>query len=71
MLRFHLLNAVAICCFGCLTVPQILMAEDSWLIFEGKQDVGTGKHVVLVSGDEEYRSEESLPMLQTFHVCSR
>src|SRR5882672_9143256 len=24
---------------------------------------GAGKHVVLISGDEEYRSEEALPML--------
>src|SRR3954454_23232831 len=31
--------------------------------FEGKQGPGKGKHVVLVSGDEEYRSEEMLPQL--------
>lgn len=31
--------------------------------FEGKSGPGKGKHVVLVSGDEEYRSEEALPML--------
>ena len=34
-----------------------------WLDFEGKRGPGTGKHVVLVSGDEEYRSEEALPQL--------
>lgn len=39
------------------------MAEDPWLVFEGKEGPGKGKHVVLISGDEEYRSEESLPML--------
>ena len=38
-------------------------AEDPWLVFEGKNGPGKGKHVVLISGDEEYRSEESLPML--------
>ncbi|RKN81775.1 ThuA domain-containing protein [Ulvibacterium marinum] len=31
------------------------------LTFEGKGD--TGKHIVLISGDEEYRSEEALPQL--------
>ncbi len=31
--------------------------------FAGKSGPGRGKHIVLVSGDEEYRSEESLPML--------
>ena len=30
---------------------------------EGGDGPGKGKHIVLVSGDEEYRSEESLPQL--------
>ncbi len=34
-----------------------------WLTCEGSSGPGVGKHIVLVSGDEEYRSEESLPML--------
>ena len=34
-----------------------------WAVFEGKQGPGQGKHIVLLSGDEEYRSEESMPML--------
>jgi hypothetical protein len=34
-----------------------------FLTFEGKSGPGKGKHVVLLSGDEEYRSEESLPQL--------
>ncbi len=34
-----------------------------WISFEGKNGPGNGKHIVLISGDEEYRSEESLPML--------
>lgn len=39
------------------------VAEDGWLKLEGGDGPGAGKHVVLVSGDEEYRSEEALPML--------
>jgi Trehalose utilisation len=38
-------------------------AADPWLVFDGKDGPGKGKHVVLVSGDEEYRSEEGLPQL--------
>ena len=38
-------------------------AGRSWLVFEGKEGPGKGKHVVLVSGDEEYRSEEAMPAL--------
>jgi glucose/arabinose dehydrogenase/azurin len=34
-----------------------------YLVFEGKSGHGVGKHVVFLSGDEEYRSEESLPQL--------
>jgi hypothetical protein len=36
---------------------------DPWVVFEGKDGPGKGKHIVLVSGDEEYRSEEGLPQL--------
>jgi hypothetical protein len=38
-------------------------AEDPWVVYEGQDGPGRGKHVVLVSGDEEYRSEEALPQL--------
>jgi len=39
-------------------------AEDPhWIVFQGEQGPGQGKHIVLVSGDEEYRSEEALPAL--------
>jgi hypothetical protein len=34
-----------------------------YLVFEGKSGPGMGKHVVFLSGDEEYRSEESLPQM--------
>ena len=33
------------------------------ITFEGSRGPGEGKHIVLVSGDEEYRSEEALPQL--------
>ncbi|MGB7393932.1 MAG: hypothetical protein WA913_06030 [Pricia sp.] len=32
-----------------------------WLVFEG--DASDAKHIVMISGDEEYRSEEALPQL--------
>ena len=38
-------------------------ADDPWVVYEGGAGPGKGKHVVLVSGDEEYRSEEALPQL--------
>src|ERR1039458_8125066 len=36
---------------------------DPWLVCEGAEGPGKGKHIVLISGDEEYRSEEALPQL--------
>jgi hypothetical protein len=43
------------------TIP--LMAAENFLHFPGKDGPGKGKKVVLIAGDDEYRSEESLPML--------
>ena len=37
--------------------------KDLWVVYEGGEGPGKGKHVVFVSGDEEYRSEEALPAL--------
>ncbi len=56
----------------CLLVAPIvllfctpLMAEESakWVTYPGGEGPGAGKHIVLISGDEEYRSEEALPQL--------
>jgi len=38
-------------------------ASDEWITLDGGAGPLKGKHVVLVSGDEEYRSEEALPQL--------
>ncbi|MBV8880122.1 MAG: ThuA domain-containing protein [Planctomycetaceae bacterium] len=46
--------------------PPLTAAEDAakpWIVFEGGDGPGKGKHVVLLSGDEEYRSEETMPQL--------
>ena len=38
-------------------------AEDLWVAYPGQEGPGSGKKIVLISGDEEYRSEEALPVL--------
>lgn len=40
-----------------------LRAADTSVSYPGKAGPGQGRHVVLLAGDEEYRSEEALPML--------
>lgn len=52
------MSAIAL---GCMVVPSL--AAETTLVLKGKEGPGKGKHIVLVSGDEEYRSEESMPML--------
>ncbi len=48
----------------CLVVAgQGAWGNDQWLEFKGENGAGSGKRVVLVSGDEEYRSEELMPQL--------
>ncbi|MGE3807908.1 MAG: ThuA domain-containing protein [Gemmataceae bacterium] len=46
-----------------LFLASAARAADPWLVFEWGDGPGKGKHIVLVSGDEEYRSEEALPQL--------
>ena len=35
----------------------------NWITFPGGEGPGNDRHIVLISGDDEYRSEEALPML--------
>src|ERR1041385_3763796 len=45
-----------------LTFAGRVCAKD-WVDYEGKEGPGAGKHIVFITGDEEYRSEEGMPML--------
>ena len=55
----RLVIVVAVCVYACCLSAS---AKD-WVEYAGGDGPGAGKHIVLVSGDEEYRSEEALPML--------
>lgn len=46
-----------------LTFSGSLRAAEPWVVYEGHDGPGKGEHIVLISGDEEYRSEEALPQL--------
>ena len=43
--------------------PVLTLDEHAVFALPGGTGPGVGKHVVLVAGDEEYRSEEALPQL--------
>src|SRR5437588_824562 len=50
-----------------LLVSTLLLLTNArsadYVVYQGKAGPGLGKHVVFLSGDEEYRSEECLPQL--------
>jgi hypothetical protein len=48
---------------ACWAFASQAKADDPWVVYEGKDGPGKGKHIVLIAGDEEYRSEEAMPML--------
>lgn len=51
-------------CASALPIPEASGQEtEQWITFEPGVGAGNGRHIVLISGDEEYRSEEALPML--------
>ena len=59
---------IIIACIACKENKQEKVASmplvetpKKWLVFDGANE--NAKHIVLVSGDEEYRSEEALPQL--------
>ncbi len=46
-----------------LSLAWPVLGAGQWIVYEGTSGPGQGKHIVLISGDEEYRSEEALPLL--------
>ena len=45
------------------TGTLLAQSQDLWVTYEGNEGPGKDLHIVLISGDEEYRSEEALPQL--------
>jgi len=48
--------------FAAVLLTASCVAKD-WVTYEGQAGPGRGKHIVFLTGDEEYRSEEAGPML--------
>jgi len=52
--------AISVVVSGAIAPPQ---ANPHLVVYQGTTGPGAGKHIVWLAGDEEYRSEESLPAL--------
>lgn len=58
------LPIAAISMVSLAALPGTAAAQsDPWITYEAGDGPGAGRHVVFVTGDEEYRSEEGMPML--------
>jgi len=44
-------------------IPHPVPESPFWLTYAGGPGPGEGRHIVLIAADQEYRSEQSLPML--------
>ena len=62
MTRRHCLTIASVLACAAAFAPSAV-AADQWTVLEGKQGPGKGKHIVLISGDDEYRSEDLIPAM--------
>ncbi len=64
MSRTVRLLSLAVALLFTVAHPAHAQEGEQWVVYQGAGDgLGKGKHIVLVGGDEEYRSEEALPQL--------
>ncbi len=47
----------------CAAASHPVPESPLWLTYQGADGPGNGKHIVLIAADQEYRSEQSMPML--------
>ena len=52
-----------VCLVMALLPNAVSVFAKDWVIYEGNKRNEKGKHIVFLTGDEEYRSEEGMPMM--------
>jgi hypothetical protein len=57
------MHRIVCTCLVLLFPGTVVAQENAWVVYTAGDGPGKGKHIVLISGDEEYRSEEALPQL--------
>jgi type 1 glutamine amidotransferase len=55
--------AMLLVAWGCLTHLAAVAENPNLVVYQGDKGPGAGKHIVWLTGDHEYRGEESLPAL--------
>ena len=62
-MRTHRLSLALLVALMGAFVNRSIADDHLWVTYEGGEGPGKGKHIVFVTGDDEYRSEEACPML--------
>ncbi|MEE2640288.1 MAG: ThuA domain-containing protein [Planctomycetota bacterium] len=63
MIASRVLPSCLLSLLALVSIAKLSPANQTWVTYEGKEGPGKGMHIVLLAGDEEYRSEEALPQL--------
>lgn len=58
-----LMFLIPVCLALLISSCSLAQTTKQWVTYPGGEGPGKGKHIVFISGDEEYRSEEAFPML--------
>ncbi|WP_296459820.1 hypothetical protein [Rubinisphaera sp.] len=60
-----MIRYLLVACLSCVFMPfaSPVEAAKQYVVYNGTNGPGFGRHIVMIAGDEEYRSEEALPML--------
>ena len=62
-IQIKIMKRLFVVLFAGMLATASFAPAGEWVTYPGKTGPGRGKHIVLLAGDEEYRSEEGLPML--------
>ena len=58
------LKGLLLLSLGCLqSLAHPVPESPKWLTYPGADGPGKGKHIVLIAADQEYRSEQAMPMM--------
>ena len=64
LVAFFAVALLTMACAPAEAPPEGTVSDDPrWVVYEGAAGPGQGKHIVLIAGDDEYRSEEALSQL--------
>ncbi len=62
-MRMHLILGLFAVLTPVAAMAQSIPESPNWLTYRGNNGAGNRKRIVLISADQEYRSEQSMPML--------